>query len=395
MATINNKNGKLQLDFRYKGKRCREQTKLEDNQANRRRTKKILDRIDAEITLGTFVYADYFPNSKKAVEFEELNKRISSAKEGISNTPTFADFSDTWLNEKQIEWRDSHMISVVANLGAYTLPEFGERDVSSITKAQILNFRSTLAKEPKRKKSPLNPATINKIMTPLRMMLNEAADRYEFTSPFLGIKSLKTPRIDVEPFSIEEVQLILKTVRKDFLPYYTTRFFTGMRTGEIDGLQWRYVDFKKRLILVRETIVKGKVSYTKNDGSQREIQISQPVIDALKQQEEITGGQKFVFQNTAGSTLAHNNVTKRVWYPLLRYLNLKARRPYQSRHTAATLWLAAGENPEWIARQMGHTTTEMLFRIYSRYVPNLTRQDGSAFERLLTTNFSESGEHNE
>ena len=32
MATINNKNGKLQLDFRYKGKRCREQTKLEDRQ---------------------------------------------------------------------------------------------------------------------------------------------------------------------------------------------------------------------------------------------------------------------------------------------------------------------------------------------------------------------------
>jgi integrase len=32
---------------------------------------------------------------------------------------------------------------------------------------------------------------------------------------------------------------------------------------------------------------------------------------------------------------------------------------------------------------MGHTTSEMLFRVYSRYVPNLTRQDGSAFERLL------------
>ena len=53
------------------------------------------------------------------------------------------------------------------------------------------------------------------------------------------------------------------------------------------------------------------------------------------------------------------------------------------RHTAATLWLAAGESPEWIARQLGHTSTEMLFRVYSRYVPNLTRQDGSAFDRLL------------
>ena len=34
-------------------------------------------------------------------------------------------------------------------------------------------------------------------------------------------------------------------------------------------------------------------------------------------------------------------------------------------------------------RQMGHSTTEALFRIYSRYVPNLTRQDGSTFESLL------------
>jgi integrase len=60
------------------------------------------------------------------------------------------------------------------------------------------------------------------------------------------------------------------------------------------------------------------------------------------------------------------------------------------RHTAATLWLAAGEAPEWIARQLGHTSTEMLFRVYSRYVPNLTRQDGSAMDRLLATRFSTS-----
>ena len=51
--------------------------------------------------------------------------------------------------------------------------------------------------------------------------------------------------------------------------------------------------------------------------------------------------------------------------------------------TAATLWLATGKNPEWITRQMGHATTEMVFRIYSRYVPNMTRKDGSAFEALL------------
>ena len=147
-----------------------------------------------------------------------------------------------------------------------------------------------------------------------------------------------------------------------------------MRTGEVDGLQWRYVDFERRLILVRETVVNGEEEYTKTDGSQRDIQMSQVVFEALKAQEQATRStSKFVFCNRNGDPLAHKNVTNRVWHPLLRHLGIALRRPYQCRHTAATLWLAAGESPQWIAMQMDHTTTEMLFRVYARFVPNLRR----------------------
>jgi integrase len=195
------------------------------------------------------------------------------------------------------------------------------------------------------------------------------------------------PRTDVEPFSIEEVKSIIETVRLDFRNYYTVRFFSGMRTGEVDGLQWQHVDFTRRQILIRQALVEGRLEYTKNDGSFRTIEMSQLVFDALMDQRKSTGSQSFVFCSRTGGPLNHSNVTKRIWYPLLRHLGLRKRRPYQTRHTAATLWLASGESPEWIARQMGHTTTEMLFRVYSRYVPNLTRQDGSAFERLLINEF--------
>ena len=95
----------------------------------------------------------------------------------------------------------------------------------------------------------------------------------------------------------------------------------------------------------------------------------------------------YVFCMRSGNPFINRNVTSRIWYPTLRHLGLRPRRPYQTRHTAATLWLASGENPEWIARQMGHSSTEMLFRVYSRFVPNLTRQDGSAFEELLRAKF--------
>jgi len=94
--------------------------------------------------------------------------------------------------------------------------------------------------------------------------------------------------------------------------------------------------------------------------------MSTPVHEALRRQRQATGTLgDYVFCTRTGSPLKHRNVTQRVWCPLLRHLGLKPRRPYQTRHTAATLWLAAGENPEWIARQLGHANTQMLFKVYS------------------------------
>jgi integrase len=117
--------------------------------------------------------------------------------------------------------------------------------------------------------------------------------------------------------------------------------------------------------------------------------MTQVVFEALQDQYLATGKlSEYVFCNREGKPLDNDNFGSRVWYPLLRHLGLKKRRPYQMRHTAATLWLASGEAPEWIARQLGHSSTEMLFRVYSRYVPNLTRQDGSAIDRLLATRFA-------
>lgn len=376
---------KLFIDFQYRGKRCREQTALDNTPANRKKLENILTRLEAEVTLGSFEYHKYFPNSPKAQEFTKQADILRAQQ--AHDTPLFETFSQDWAGEMKIQWRQSHIETVEGTLKNYLNPYFGGKEVGHITKKDILEFRASLAKVTTRSKKGLSASRINKIMTPLRMILSEAANRYEFSSPFHGIKSLKVPRTDVEPFSIEEVRRIINTVRPDFRNYYTIRFFTGMRTGEIDGLQWEHVDFARRQILVRQALVNGRLEYTKNDGSFRTIEMSQLVMDALREQQKSTGRNSFIFCTRTGGPLDHRNVTQRVWYPLLSHLGLRKRRPYQTRHTAATLWLASGESPEWIARQMGHTTTEMLFRIYSRFVPNLTRQDGSAFERLLRQNF--------
>ena len=389
MASINvrKETGKLYLDFRFRNIRCREQTKLNDTAANRKKLQALLDRIEAEILLGQFDYASFFPKSKMLKKLEAQASMISAHTHQI---PFMKDFVGQWFNEQQVTWRKSYTTSVTHILFKRIIPYFADLRVDEIIKEQVLAFRAHICNVKKKDGTPLAPSHINRHMKLLRAVLNEAADRYGFVSPYRGIKPLKVPKTDIYPFTPDEINLILANCREDFRDYFLIRFFTGMRTGEVDGLKWKYVNFTERKIYIRETVVDGETDYTKNDFSQRDIQMSEPVYQAFMRMHARTSQYSYVFVNKAGNHLKHNNVTKRVWYPLLRALNIPKRNPYQMRHTAATLWLASGEAPEWIANQMGHANTEMLFRVYSRYVPNLTRQDGSAAERMLVNIFDES-----
>ncbi len=401
-------NGKLYFDFQYQGARFREYSLLEDTPTNRRKMEKVLEKIEADIARGTFDYGRYFPGSRMTKRFAPpaaLRGADSMRHAAIDRSalvappaPTLRVFVEKWLPQKQVEWRHSQRVTIDSALNSHLLPYFGEMRVDQIARDDVLSFRTVLAAKRIRMPSKqtdedrtITPRTVNRIVGTLRMILDEAALRYEFKNPCLSIKRLKEQRKDIEPFTLDEVQQILARVRLDYRPYLSFRFFTGVRSGEAHGLKWKHIDFARRQVLIRETFTYGRTEYTKTDGSQREIHMSQLVFDALTamkpdgyDKDPQVFDDRYVFSTTGKTPLDNTNFNDRVWKPLLRNLGLKYRRPYQMRHTCATLWLASGESPEWIARQLGHTTTEMLFRTYSRYVPNLMRKDGLAFDTLVT-----------
>lgn len=385
MTSIFVQNEILYLDFQFKGKRCRERTGLPDSDFNRRKLEKFCKRMDAQITLGQFDFCKTFPNSSECDYFHKVAHREELLKAGC---PAFSEFAELWYQEKQVEWRTSQQETVRGILDVHLLPYFGTMPVNHISKSEILAFRSKISQLEGRGKKQISASRVNHILTPLRMILNEAADRFDFPSAWKQIKSMKVPRSDVMPLTLAEIEKLLSVVRKDFHAYYTTRFFTGLRSSEVHGLTWRHVDFNRRQLLIYQAYVRGELISTKTDGSYREVQMCQRVYEALLAQYRLTGKNKtlddFVFSSSVGTALEDRNVANRIWYPLLAFLGLEKRKPYQSRHTTATLWLAAGESPEWIARQLGHVSTNMLFRVYSRYVPNIAGRDGSAFESMLS-----------
>lgn len=371
-------NGYLYFDFRARGLRCREYTQLTDTPANRKKMAGVLAKIEAEITLGQFNYLAYFPAGSRVSVF--------GGSPGAPAAPAtaFEVFARQWYDENKACWKPSVAEEFHGTLEKHLVPAFKGREVTALSASDIKQFRAALARLPGRKGQTLSNKRINNILVVLRLILSEASERFGTPNPSLKIKPLRVEKADIHPFTPEEVKVFFDGVRPDFYNYYFTRFTTGMRPGEIDALEWEHVDWVNRKVMVRQAIYRRRLGTPKTKGSVRDIDLLPPTLEVLRRQFEVTGHRSnFVFCNQAARSLDASSVTKRVWYPTLARLNLARRTPYQTRHTAATLWLAAGENPEWIAKQLGHSNTDMLFRVYSRFVPNLTRRDGAAFLRIL------------
>jgi len=398
MASVRESRGRLFLDYRVDGKRQRTYVKLPDTPVNRRYLQGVTKKVDATLATGGDVPAMLAALGLLETEQHTIADVLLAPPQPlkptatVSNTPSFSAFAEQWFGEFKVGWRKTYITTVRGILDRHLLPRFGPLLIGAVSRTQALELRTHLSTvRGRRPGTKLSPARINTIMLILRQILQEAADRYEFTMPMARLKPLKVPKSDVQPFTLEQTQLLINTIRKDYRDYLTVRFFTGMRTGELHGLKWKYIDFEHRLILVREAFVGGEEEYTKNDFSQRDIAMSQLVYIALKAQHKATGTMQYVFCNRLGEPVDTANFTKRVWYPLLRHLGLSPRRPYQTRHTAATLWLAAGESPAWVAATLGHASQAMLWKTYARFIKNLTRQDGSAMDRLLNATFKPEG----
>ena len=385
--------GTLYLDFRYRGTRCREQTALQDTPANRKAVEALAARIKRAQANGTFSYGEFFPDSPKASALGAPNPKRPTAGAAVSDpvqttplAPTFSEFAELWFLETEPRWRKQYREQMRATLDRIVLPYFGATNLAKVDRAMLLAFQAETAKRKGRGGQSLSAKRINKLMALVKTILNEGCDRFDLTSPARALKRLKQKRSEVHPFTLEEVNRLIAGVREDYRSYLTVRLLTGLRTGEADGLQWQDIDFDRDQLHVQRTFSRDGDGDTKTESSKRVVPLVPQVKEALLVQQTLKiDGRPWVFHSAAGNPIDVVNFTNRVWYPLLRYLGLKLRQPYQMRHTAATLMLASGENPEWVAKVLGHTTTEMLFRVYSRFVPNLTRNDGRAFTGLVSS----------
>ena len=268
MGSINSRGKWLHISFYYHGKRCREATGLSDTPQGRAFAQKKLKLIEAEMILGRFEYAKHFPNGTNAEKFMLHDARI---KERIGKSVAFKNFALLWAQENGPYWVEKTKDDVRTILENDLIPFFGDRGVDTITKADILQFRELIGNRKGQKSEKLGASRVNRIMAKLKAIIEEAADRYEFKSPWRNIRQLRVRRQELQPFSLKEVMMLVNHVRPDYKDYLTVRFFTGMRTGEINGLFWSDIDFESGTINISRSFTEGEFISPKTETSKRPI----------------------------------------------------------------------------------------------------------------------------
>lgn len=90
-----------------------------------------------------------------------------------------------------------------------------------------------------------------------------------------------------------------------------------------------------------------------------------------------------VFANQTGGPLDYHVLARRNFKKILDRAGLPPIRPYDLRHTCATLLLAAGEHPKVVSERLGHSSTVMTMDVYSHVLPDMQQAAAEKLELML------------
>ncbi len=376
------RSGKLWVDFRYLGERVRETSGLEDTPANQTTARKQLDLVMAEIENGVFKFAERFPHSNKKDHFTLMEGRtLRKDPEDI----LFGDYEKKWWEEMKPGMSENQIRDYTNALKNHLLPFFSDIPFSEIRPVMMKKFLAYLKGKKNRYGNPLSPKTIRDYLIPLRVIVRDAMDEFDwddFRDPFWGIKLPKLKRIRVQPFNYEEWMLLVEHMLPWYRPYFEFAVQTGLRPSEQVALKWTAID-ERYIHIELSRVRKLEKTDLKTQESVRRIELRPRMIETLERQWELSKefSQPYVFLNSEGRPIQQENLGNKIWRPAIEKSKVRYRRLYETRHTFASWALAASESPEWVARTLGHVDTTMVYRTYGCYIPNLTRKDGSAFEK--------------
>ena len=220
----------------------------------------------------------------------------------------------------------------------------------------------------------VKPKTVKGFYGTLKTALRQAvAWGLLSVDPTAGLRTPRVPKQKREVLTAEELYRLLDAAR-GYKYYLVIRLLalTGARLGEILGLLWLDIDFKKETLTIqrsadsRNRVLKDD---TKTEASLRTIRLDAETLTLLadfRKERRVVPKSSLVF-NYQGRVVREDAIRRTMNYALKR-AGLEHKRVHDLRHGAGSLLLDAGQSLAVVAAFLGHSSTATTAAVYAHAV---------------------------
>lgn len=290
----------------------------------------------------------------------------------------FSDVLEIWIENNRIRQKGATTNRYRNLIDTHITPQLGHYDVKDITSSIINTFLAQKLESGRIDgKGGLSNSYVKSMMLIIKSALKFASDE-EMCSP---LKSpIFKPNDEKHELSIlnhdeqKKLEEHLLTDTNETKIGILLSLHAGLRIGEVCALMWKDIDFVNRIIHVRHTISRIRVSKQENGAiskliidspktrtSKRDIPLSKFLLNIL-QSEKTVAKSEYVVSNTA------NFVSPRTYeyryHKILDYCNIRSINYHALRHTFATRCIESGVDVKTLSEILGHSNVSITLNTY-------------------------------
>lgn len=295
----------------------------------------------------------------------------------LDRDSTVSEVLASWLAAAQDQVRPATYASYETMTRRHLVPAIGHLRARTLQPQHVRELLSELSA------GPLSPASVRYVRKMLHMALRHAEGaRVVSRNVAATVRGPRVPRVEVEPFTIDEVRRLLAAIEDDRLEaLVTVAVAVGLRVSEALGLRWGDVDLDAARLRVRVQLLRQDRSFVlrepKSASGLREVALPAFAVAAVRRhrarqrRERLVAGRAWrgeawglVFCREDGTPL-HRRTVLRWFQDVLEREELPLRGLKELRHTAASLLHEQGASARDVMETLGHSDVRVTLNVYT------------------------------
>jgi integrase len=336
-------------------------------------------RVERSMILGTVAEL----KTKRIAQrlLDPILARINSFDYRPSKIITLEKFADVWETQVLTHQKPSSVKAVKAHLRTHIRKHLGKVLLHELTPQIQQNFVTLISQKVSRK-------TVLNVLGTLSSMMRTAKS-WGYCSQRIVTSELALPADELRKparfFNGEEARKIITLAPEPYRTMFAIAAMTGLRVGEVLGLQKSDLDFDRRIIHVQRSAWHGQTQTVKSKASQAPVAMADALATLLQEYLATwkANQEGFLFLNRRGRPFNATKVVQLGLWPLLDKQKIKRAGMHAFRHCHASLLMDVGATPTVTKDQMRHSDARITLGVYGHVIGDSQRNAVDKVGELL------------